>query len=197
MAEIRLASPADATACREIYAPYVAETTITFESSTPTEREFRERVATTLETYPWLVCEHEGRVVGYAYASRHRKRDAYQWAVEASVYVDDGFHRHGIARGLYESLFAVLDLQGFYDVYAGTTLPNDPSVSLHRSMGFESVGVYPNAGYKLGDWRDVEWWHRQLRPHDDDPAPPTPLGDLETTDALAAAVSTGEAELSL
>ena len=197
MATVRLATARDASACRGIYVPYVTDTAVSFESSPPGEDEFTERLRNVLRTYPWLVCESDGDIVGFAYASQHRERDAYQWAVESSVYVDDRYHRHGVGRGLYESLFAVLRVQGFYDAYAGITLPNETSVDFHTAMGFEPIGVYPDAGYKHGEWRDVQWWHLQLQPHDDDPESPIPLRTLEHTRELREAVTTGEETIEL
>ncbi len=178
MTTVRLASPDDAAACREIYAPYVRDTAVTFEVAPPDTEQFRERMRTTLQTYPWLVCERAGTVAGYAYASQHRERDAYQWAVEVSVYVDNEFQRGGVGERLYDSLFSILERQGYYDAYAGITLPNDPSRRFHEAMGFEPVGVYSNVGFKAGSWRDVEWFHQEIQTHDDDPEPPTELSEL-------------------
>jgi len=190
MVTIRLVTPGDAAECREIYAPYVRDTTVSFELSPPSDEEFEQRLAKKRGSYPWLVCEHDGDVVGFSYASQHRGRGAYQWDVESSVYVDDQHHRAGVASGLYRSLFAVLRLQGYYNVYAGTTLPNPASVQFHRAMGFEPVGVYHDAGYKHGEWRDVQWWQRSLQPHEDDPDPPTPVQELDEV-ALRDAVAAG------
>lgn len=197
MATIRLANPSDALACAEMYAPAVRDSATSFELDPPDADAMGERIRTTLPTHPWLVCEHDGRAIGYAYAGPHRHRAAYQWSVDASVYVDDRFHRHGIARGLYTSLFAVLQLQGYYNVYAGTALPNPATVAFHRAMGFESVGIYRDVGYKAGEWRDVQWWYRSLGPHPDDPDPPTPLRDVRETAEGAAAVRSGQDRIDL
>jgi len=196
MSTVRLASPDDVDDCKEIYSPYARDTAISFEKSPPNTIEFEERITGTLKSYPWLVCDHENSVIGFAYASGHRGRDAYQWSVESSVYVSEEFHRAGVAKGLYNSLFETLRLQGFYNVYAGTTLPNPPSVKFHRAMGFEPVGVYHNVGYKRGKWHDVKWWHLALQPHVDDPDPPTPIGELDTSE-LNDALATGLVNISV
>lgn len=192
MPTIRLATPDDAEGCKEIYVPFVRDTAISFEETPPSADEFQDRIRSTLEAFPWLVCEFENSVIGFAYAAQHRGRDAYRWSVESSVYVREDHHRVGIATGLYHSLFETLRLQGFYNVYAGMTLPNAPSVRFHQAMGFEPVGVYRNVGYKRGKWRDVKWWHLRLQPHTTDPQPPTPIVELagtpELQDALAAGV---------
>lgn len=192
MATIRLATPRDAPECADIYAPAVRDSAVSFEEIPPGPEEVAERIAATLETHPWLVCESADGLTGYAYAGPHRRRAAYRWSVDVSVYVDARYHRRGIARGLYESLFAVLGLQGHYNVYAGIALPNLASVAFHRALGFEPIGIYRNVGYKAGEWRDVQWWYRPLRRHTSDPDPPTPLRDVAATDEVAAAVQSGQ-----
>ena len=113
-----------------------------------------------------MVCERKSGVVGYAYAGVHRKRAAYQWTAEVSVYVRADARRSGVARTLYESLFSDLKSRGFCTLLAGVTLPNPGSVALHESFGFSPVGVYSAVGYKFGAWHDVGWW--QLRIADPD-----------------------------
>lgn len=162
---IRMASPEDATALLSIYAPLVRETAITFELEPPAVHAFRQRILDTLVRHPWLACEHDGNAIGYAYASPHRARAAYSWSVETSTYVRAAYRRRGVARALYRSLVAMLKVQGFYTAYAGTTLPNLPSVALHQSLGFKPVGTFHGVGYKLGKWHDVAWWQLPLQ-HD-------------------------------
>jgi phosphinothricin acetyltransferase len=162
----------DAAAIAAIYAPSVVESAISFEVAAPTASEMAERVASVLGYAPWLVCEVEGEVSGYAYASRHRERAAYQWCLDAAVYVSAAHQRAGIGRALYTTLFALAKLQGYYAVHAGVTLPNPASVGLHEALGFQRVGVYPKVGYKQGAWRDVGWWQLELRARRGDPALP-------------------------
>jgi phosphinothricin acetyltransferase len=95
-------------------------------------------------------------VVGYAYGATLHARAAYRWSCEVSVYVEPGRRRSGAGRALYEALFARLAERGFLRAVAGMTLPNEASSGLHRAMGFESVGVYRDIGFKLGSWHDVE-----------------------------------------
>jgi phosphinothricin acetyltransferase len=130
----------------------------------PTVEEMRCRIAKVLEQFPWLVCEDDGQILGYVYASRHRERPAYQWSVDVTVYVAERYRRKGIGHALYTSLFELLRLQGFYHAYAGITLPNPGSVSLHEAMGFQPVGVYRAVGFKCGEWHDVGWWQLELQP---------------------------------
>jgi L-amino acid N-acyltransferase YncA len=192
MLSVRLATPGDAPAVAAIYAPIVRDTTISFELEPPDVDEFARRIATTLPAHPWLIAEEAGRVMGYAYAGPHRSRAAYRWSVEVSVYVDADARRRGVARELYTALFSVLRAQGFANAYAGVTLPNEPSLRLHRAFGFEEVGVYRRVGYKQGRWRDVWWGALDLAPsREGDPPPPRLLGGLEATGELAAALDAG------
>jgi phosphinothricin acetyltransferase len=172
VAMIRLATAADAKAISEIYGPIVAETPISFELVPPTESEMAGRVVSGLAYAPWLVCVQGAGVAGFAYASKHRERAAYQWSVDVSVYVHERFRRHGVGRGLYTSLFALLRVQRFCAAHAGISLPNAGSVGLHEAMGFRPVGVYPGVGYKCGAWHDVGWWQLALAARVDEPPPP-------------------------
>ncbi len=190
-ATIRLATERDAEQVAAIYAPNVTDTVISFESEPPTADEMRRRIEGTLERYPWLVCECQGRVLGYAYAGAHRSRAAYRWSVDVSVYVHEGVRRAGVGRALYASLFAALKLQGFYNAYAGATLPNPGSVGLHESVGFRPVGVYRGVGYKMGAWHDVVWWHLPLRERVADPDPPTDLPSVVGSKEWDAALRSG------
>lgn len=154
---IRSATPDDALACSQVYAPYVTDTAISFEERPPSADQMAERIGASLARHAWLVIEDGGRVVGYAYAGPHRSREAYRWATDVSVYLEPGRRRTGAGRALYEELFARLRRLGYRIALAGVTLPNEASVGLHRAMGFESVGVYREIGHKLGEWHDVEW----------------------------------------
>jgi L-amino acid N-acyltransferase YncA len=188
---IRLATERDAEQVAAIYAPNVTDTVISFETEAPSAEEMRRRIETTLERYPWLVCERQGGVLGYAYAGAHGSRAAYRWSVDVSVYVHERAHRTGVGRALYTSLIAALILQGFYNAYAGTTLPNPASVGLHESVGFRPVGVYCGVGYKLGAWHDVGWWHLPLRERVADPDPPAELPLVLGSEEWEAALANG------
>lgn len=160
---VRPADERDTEGICEIYAPIVRETSISFETEPPTLGEIARRVREALIERPWLVLEEEGRVKAYAYAAPHRARLAYMWSTEVSVYVGDDARRTGAGRRLYRSLFDVLTQQGYYNAYAGITLPNEASVGLHEALGFEAVGIYRNVGFKMGGWHDVGWWRLALQ----------------------------------
>jgi L-amino acid N-acyltransferase YncA len=175
---IRLARASDAAELQAIYAPIVRDTPISFEVAPPGVEDMRARIEKTLAVFPWLVEERDGRIVGYAYASRHREREAYQWSVDVSCYVHADARGQGIGAALYEALFGILRRQGFHGAFAGITLPNAPSERLHESVGFRRIGVYPEVGHKLGAWRDTGWYHLRLGDALQQPPAPRPLGDL-------------------
>ena len=187
---IRLAEPRDGGAVAEIYRPHVAGSAVSFEIDPPSGEEMGRRIGAALAFAPWLCCEEEGSVVGYAYASRHRERAAYAWCVDVSVYVDEGARRGGMGRALYGSLFALLRLQGFCAAHAGITLPNAASIGLHEALGFRPVGVYTRVGFKDGRWHDVGWWQLELLPRTGEPPRILAMDELcrapEFGEALAA-----------
>ena len=164
---IRPATEEDAAACAAIYAPYVAETAISFEATPPSAEQMAERIAA---AHAWLVAEEsDGAIAGYAYGSRHKERDAYRWTADVAIYLAAAHHRRGVGRALYGELFASLRDRGLRMLCAGVTLPNPASEGLHLALGFEEVGVYRHVGYKLGAWHDVRWYQLDLRPGNDGP----------------------------
>lgn len=187
-AVIRMADVRDAEAMLAIYSPYVTGTSVTFETEVPSVEDFRGRIERTTGQYPWLVCEVDGTVAGYAYASRHRERAAYQWSVDMSVYVDRQFHRRGIARALYTAIVGLLRRQGYHSAFAGVTSPNPASAAFHRQMGFQIIGVFENDGFKLGEWHGVTWFRLPLLECAGAPEPPRPIGDIESGDILSDAL---------
>ncbi len=188
---IRLATPLDAAPLQAIYEPHVRESAISFELEVPSVAQMRDRIERTLPRLPWVICENQGKILGYAYAAVHRPRAAYQWAVEVSVYVHAEARRRGVGRAVYASLFRLLAVQRYHNAYAGIVLPNPASVGLHESLGFQPVGIYRRVGFKLGAWRDVGWWQLALREHAIPPEPPVDLGSLRGAPACEAALAAG------
>lgn len=130
-------------------------------------------------THPWFVAEVGGEIAGFAKCGRWKARRAYDWAVEVSVYLRPAYHRRGLGRALYETLFDELERRGFRRVIAGMTMPNDASEGLHRAMGMRLVGTFERNGFKNGKWRDVRYYQMDLPrggdpPHDPE-APPAPI----------------------
>jgi L-amino acid N-acyltransferase YncA len=172
MLKLRLVEDKDIPAILGIYSYYVLNTIISFEYEAPKLDEFTERVNGIRKTHPFLVAEYDGKIVGYAYGSVHRQRTAYQWSAESTVYLDKAFHRKGIARKLYNVLFDLLRLQGFYSIYAGVGLPNEQSVGFHKALGFKEVGIFKKVGYKMGNWHDTQWFQMALQTLQIEPMPP-------------------------
>ncbi|MCY4732212.1 GNAT family N-acetyltransferase [Natronomonas gomsonensis] len=175
--DLRVVAVDDADAIASIYRHYVEETAITFEEVPPDAEEIERRIADTVETYPWFVAEADGSVVGYAYAGGLRKRSAYRWVTELSVYVQRSARSVGVGSALYEALLETLSEQGFASAYGVVTLPNPESVGFHEAFGFERAALLPEAGYKHGEWHDVAWFERGLADRSDDPADPTPFSE--------------------
>jgi L-amino acid N-acyltransferase YncA len=188
---IRLATEQDAQQVLEIYAPFCGDSPVSFEVQPPTLDEMQQRMAKILQKLPWLVCEHEGKILGYVYAAPHRERVAYQWAVDVSVYIYEAVRRSGVGRALYTSLFNVLVLQGYYSAYAGVTLPNQGSQRLHEVMGFQLIGIYRDVGYKCGAWHNVAWFELSLQPRRHNPKPPININALHGTLELECALASG------
>jgi len=169
---VRPATPGDTAAIRDIYAPIVRDTTISFEADPPGADEILRRMRAGIVPLPWLVAETPQGIAGFAYAAPFRSRHAYCWSVETSVYLGASARRRGIGKNLYERLLADLRALGYVRAYAGIALPNQASIGLHQAVGFPPVGVSPAAGYKHGRWVDVGWWTLALRVAPVEPAPP-------------------------
>lgn len=188
---IRFTTECDAAQVLEIYAPFCADSPVSFEVHPPALEQMQQRITNILQKFPWLVCERHGEILGYVYAAPHRDRAAYQWSVDVSVYVRKAARRSGIGRALYTSLFKILVLQGYYNAYAGITLPNPGSERLHQVMGFQPIGIYRSVGFKSGAWHDVAWLELWLQARVPNPEPPININVLRNTVELESAVNSG------
>ena len=164
-ATIRACEPGrDAAAIARIYAHHVLHGFATFEIEPPSVEQMERRIRNTLDAgFPYLVAECDGEVVGYAYASRYRERQAYCHTAEVSVYVDKSHTGRGVGRTLLGELLKILREHEIAVLVAGIALPNAPSVKLHEKFGFTCAGVLRSVGYKLGAWIDVGYWQIALR----------------------------------
>ena len=169
---IRKARKEDAAAMLAIYAPYVEQTAITFEYEVPSLEEFQRRLECVTSSYPWLVAVDEGRIVGYAYASRFHERAAYQWSVEVSVYVAMDHRRKGIGRLLYDALEDALRLQGILNLNACIASPVQPDEYLthdselfHQRLGYSKVAHFHLCGKKFNRWYDMIWMEKLIGEH--------------------------------
>jgi phosphinothricin acetyltransferase len=157
-ATIRLAERRDVQGILEIYAPFILNSAITFEEIVPDEESFWNRIQDIQKELPFLVCEIEGRIAGYAYASAYRSRASYRWSKEVSVYVHPDFYRKKVAHALYTSLHEMVRLQGIANLLAIITMPNEPSVAFHEHFGYRKCAEFSKVGYKLGQWQNVGWF---------------------------------------
>lgn len=170
---VRFADVTDAEKLLAIYAPYIQNTSITFEYDIPSVSEFEKRIKAVTTQFPWLICEVGGEFAGYVYAAAHHERAAFQWDAEVSVYLAERFHRFGIASALYQCLFELLAEQGCCNLYALITVPNEQSIGFHQSCGFRQVGMQPHVGYKFGKWYGMSTLEKPLRDFNE-PVVPTP-----------------------
>lgn len=169
---LRSATPEDAKALLEIYAPYIERTAITFEYTVPTVEEFRQRIADTLPHYPYIVAEYDGNIVGYAYAGLFKERAAYSRCVETSIYIRSDFRGKGAGTALYDRLEEELARQGILNVNACITWTDDENEYLthqsplfHAKRGYEKCAHFHKCGYKFGRWFDVIWMEKMLGEH--------------------------------
>lgn len=176
---IRTATLSDAQALLNIYAPYVKHTAITFEYDVPSVEEFAFRIKNTLQKYPYLVAEKNGRLLGYAYASPFHERPAYDWAVETSIYVDQNIKHQGIGRRLHDALEDALRSQGILNMNACIAYPPEEdeyldrnSVEFHTHMGYRLVGEFYKCGYKFHRWYNMVWMEKLIGNHLSDQKPP-------------------------
>jgi phosphinothricin acetyltransferase len=175
---IRLVTPKDCEEILSIYAPYIEKTTISFEQVVPSIDDFRKRVETISKQYPYLVYESNGHIVGYAYATQHGSRYAFRFSVDLSVYIRDTYQGMGIAKKLYDCLFEILKQCNYVNAYVAYTETNEKSRIFHEKYGFTSVTTFRKVGYKFGQWQDLTWAEKAIRPHTDHPGEIIPIGDL-------------------
>lgn len=186
---LRVANERDLAAMLAIYEPSVRNSTVSFEIEPPTPEVFAERFAAIASRFPWVVAEREGQVLGYTYAERPFSRAAYQWTVDSALYIREDVRHTGLGRTLTTALINLLGLMGFHRLYGVIVASNEPSLALTRSMGFTEEARFRRAGHKFGQWHDVVWMGREIRPLSDSPAPPLSMADL-TEDQIRDALQT-------
>lgn len=160
---IRLAEQRDVKGILEIYAPFITDTSVTFEETIPDETSFWKRMQEIMAELPFLVCEIDGRIAGYAYASGYRSRASYRWSKEVSVYIHPDFYRRKVAHALYTTLNEMVRYQGIANLLAIITMPNEPSVAFHERFGYTKCGEFSKVGYKMGQWQNVGWFELFLQ----------------------------------
>ena len=182
---IRLANVRDYSAILSIYAPYIIGTTITFEYDVPSEEEFAQRMAVIAATYPILVLELDGEIIGYAYSAVFKPRAAYQWTTETVIYLHQNYARKGFGRPLYEALIEVLKLQRICQAIGVITSENNSSLEFHRHLGFVQSAKLEKVGYKFGKWLDVEWMQYQFNELLPNPEPIIPINEIANSSGFS------------
>ena len=192
---LRFATHADAEALVAIYAPYILKTAITYEYEIPSTAEFARRIETYSAKYPYLVAELDGTPVGYAYASPLGSRPAFDWAVEAAIYIREDCKGMGIGKALYQKLEAILQIMGIRTMTAAVASVSHPdpyltdaSIRFHLRMGYTPVGTFRNAGCKFGRWYDLTWLEKAIGTYETQPPHPKTVHEVmnEALDILNA-----------
>ena len=177
---IRMATEKDARAVHDIYGAYVPLDSVTFTVQNPDVESYRQKIVHTLEKYPFLIAEDaDKKILGYACGSPLRPHDAYQWNVEWTIMLSpDAPKREGLATGLYNEFARILAKQGYRYIYGVLVDTNEASVALHKALGFKEVGHFENAGYKLGAWRGIRWFVKQIGDMNEEPRAPLALSEV-------------------
>ena len=175
---IRFAEVADVPRMLAIYAPFVENTTTSFEYTVPTVEAFTARFLEKTARFPWLVWEEDGQVLGYAYGSAPFERAAYGWCAEISIYLHPSVHGRGIGKKLYATIEELLRLQGFWKVYAIVTSENLSSIAFHEAVGYTTTAVFPNCGFKFGHWLGTIWLEKVLNPGEMPTCAPVSIWDI-------------------
>lgn len=178
---IRMATEEDAEELLKIYSHYVINTAVTYEIEVPSVEEFKNRIRTTRAAFPYYVAEKDGRMLGYAYASKFRARAAYDWDSELSIYVNKDSHGLGIGSLLLDAVEETLRRQGIVNLYAVISdsparnryIPGE-SVPFHLKHGFVQEGHFSKIGVKFGEWFDSVYLVKRLKDNEKNPSRPQP-----------------------
>ena len=175
---IRLATVQDLPRILEIYGPYIENTAASFEYTVPSLEAFTQRFLGITAQLPWLVWEENGAILGYAYASRPFSRAAYQWSVEASIYLCPQAQGQGIGKKLYAALERLLQIQGYRKLYGVITTANESSIAFHKAVGYRYLATMPDCGFKFGAWYGTVWMEKDLNIWPEPPHPPIPIHEI-------------------
>ncbi len=184
---IRPARERDAAEILAVYAPYVTDTTVSFEYEVPSLEEFTQRIARTREQFGYVVAvdSQTGRIAGYAYYGTLRSRPAYQWSAETSIYLAPEHQGKGLGTRLLGTIERLMARQGIALAVACITSENTGSIEFHRRAGYTLCGTFDNCAFKLGRWLGVTWMEKQLLPCTEAPRPRRPLTDEDIDLALS------------
>jgi len=169
---IRFAKPEDAKELLKIYAYYVTDTAISFETEVPSEEEFKLRIEEVLKSYPFIVACKDDEILGYAYLHSFVGRKAYELSAETTIYLNPDKKKMGIGKKLYSVLEDVAKAQNITNLYScigyvdkEDEYLNNNSVQFHEHIGFRIVGKFENCGHKFGRWYHMVWMEKIIGEH--------------------------------
>lgn len=169
---IRFAKPEDAKELLKIYAYYVTDTAISFETEVPSEEEFKLRIEEVLKSYPFIVACKDDEILGYAYLHSFVGRKAYELSAETTIYLNPDKKKMGIGKKLYSVLEDVAKAQNITNLYScigyvdkEDKYLNNNSVQFHEHIGFRMVGKFENCGHKFGRWYHMVWMEKIIGEH--------------------------------
>ena len=169
---IRFAKPEDAKELLKIYAYYVTDTAISFETEVPSEEEFKLRIEDVLKSYPFIVACKDDEILGYAYLHSFVGRKAYELSAETTIYLNPDKKKMGIGKKLYSVLEDIAKAQNITNLYScigyvdkEDEYLNNNSVQFHEHIGFRMVGKFENCGHKFGRWYHMVWMEKIIGKH--------------------------------
>jgi len=169
---IRFAKPEDAKELLKIYAYYVTDTAISFETEVPSEEEFKLRIEEVLKSYPFIVACKDDEILGYAYLHSFVGRKAYELSAETTIYLNLDKKKMGIGKKLYSVLEDIAKAQNITNLYScigyvdkEDEYLNNNSVQFHEHIGFRMVGKFENCGHKFGRWYHMVWMEKIIGEH--------------------------------
>ncbi|MBF1260412.1 MAG: GNAT family N-acetyltransferase [Lachnoanaerobaculum sp.] len=169
---IRFAKSEDAKELLKIYAYYVTDTAISFETEVPSEEEFKLRIEEVLKSYPYIVACKDDEILGYAYLHSFVGRKAYELSAETTIYLNPDKKKMGIGKKLYSVLEDIAKAQNITNLYScigyvdkEDEYLNNNSVQFHEHIGFRMVGKFENCGHKFGRWYHMVWMEKIIGEH--------------------------------
>lgn len=169
---IRPSQPEDLSAITAIYQHHVLNGTGTFEIEPPSQEDMTARRADVLgKGLPYLVIEENGQVLGFAYCNWFKPRPAYRFSAEDSIYLAPNASGKGWGRLLLAELCRAAEVAGIRKLIAviGDSA-NKGSIGVHKSLGFQTVGVVKSCGWKFNRWLDIVMMEKALG-HGDNRSP--------------------------
>lgn len=159
---IRTSIISDVPSILVIYNEAVLNTVATFDTVPRTLEQQKEWFGQHSPTYPVLVAEEKGLIIGWASLNRYSDRLAYARTAELSLYVRSGHRGQGLGRQLMEAILEAGKAGGLHTVLSRIVEGNDASIHLHEQFGFDTVGTMREVGFKFDRLLDVVLMQKML-----------------------------------